>query len=227
MQGRPDSGGDSRDQSGSRHAASLNGTGKTPPASQRSAIPRAGQSSAKPRVSSQLETPRVAHTRRKVARPRKKRFVFLGCLVVFCALFILCGIIASTNLIKALNASSGAATTAAHFLSSLASLDYTQAYKDLSPDITNQLPQDQFIQQGQTADSRYGAIKTYSEVPDSATSQDNKQSFRYTITRTQQGPPTYQNPYEIRIILQSGPDGSTWKIKEYSSALFTPPPLKN
>jgi len=67
MQGRPDSGGDSRDQSGSRHAASLNGTGKTPPASQRSAIPRAGQSSAKPRVSSQLETPRVAHTRRKVA----------------------------------------------------------------------------------------------------------------------------------------------------------------
>lgn len=227
MQGRPDSGGDSRDQAGSRHAASLNGTGKAPSGSQRPAISRPSQSPATPRINSPLETPDVTRTRRKASRPLKKRWVFLGCVVVLCALFILCGVVSGTHLLSALNASSGPATTAADFLSALASHDYPQAYKDLGSDITNQLPQDQFVQQAQSADSRYGTIKNYVEVPSSATSQDNQQSFHYTITRAPQGPLAYQNPYDISIVLQSGPDGSIWKIKEYSPDLFTPPALKN
>ena len=120
-----------------------------------------------------------------------------------------------TNFLNGLNVSSSAASTAGDFMTSLSSQNYTQAYKDLGASITIQMAQDDFIQKAQNDDRCYGQITRVSEVPNSATSQDNSQSYNYDITRSK-----LNKSYQLRLTLQQDQEGTAnWKIMDYGNDL--------
>jgi hypothetical protein len=147
---------------------------------------------------------------------RRNFFVLLGIFAL--SALLACGIgYAVFNYVTGLSASSGAATTANHFLNALSNRNYDQAYNDLDPTITLQLTQDAFTQEAEYTDRCFGPVETYTEIPNSATVQGNGtiQSYTYSVTRSKVG-----KPYQFHLTLQQNPNTpSDWKISSYGDSL--------
>lgn len=209
MQGRPGRGNEPGDRPSARRIASSNGTGKQP------SIPQRPPGMA--RVSRPPAQTRVARPQREAAEPARsrRRLIIVAGVLTAIALFACMGSYALYNVFNGINASAGAATTAGNFLSALSSRNYDQAYQYLGPAITLSLQKDQFTQQAQKLDSCYGAIKDYTEVQGSATSQGSNQSYSYTITREK-----LAKTYDLRLTFQQDQyDQNTWKITDYGGNL--------
>lgn len=208
MQGQS---GEHQDTPGGRQLPSLNGTGKHRP------LP--ARPPGLPRVDAPPPRTRISRPHRKISSPkpiRRNAFILISIFIV-CTLFA-CGIgYAAFNYVNGLTASSGAATKANDFLHALSTRNYGQAYQDLDPAITLQLSQDQFKQQAQSIDRCFGPVTNYTEVPDSATAQENGNtlSYTYSITRGK-----LSKPYSFRLTLQQNADRSgDWKISSYGDSL--------
>jgi hypothetical protein len=218
MQEQPGSGGESSERpSGRQPIASLNGTSKHRAIPQRPpGMPRVDQPPNMPRVSPPPATPRVARPKRQAPQPKslRKQLLLIGSLFLICAILACAGGFIATNVINGINTSSGAATTATDFLTSLSKQNYAQSYKDLGAAITLQLSQDDFTKRAQSDDRCFGQITNYSEVPDSAQHQDNSQSYTYNITRSK-----ISKPYQMHITLQQDSEGNNWKITDYGKDL--------
>jgi hypothetical protein len=196
---------------GGRRLPPLNGTGKHRPLPPRPP--------GLPRVDAPPPTPRVARPQRKTSSPKRIRrnaFILVGVFIV-CAL-LACGIgYAAFNYVTGLTASSGAVTTANDFLTALSTRNYEQAYQDLDPAITLQLSEDEFKQQAQSNDRCFGPVTNYTEVPDSATAQENGNTLSYTYSLTRG---KVSKPYQLRLTLQQNPDRpGDWKISSYGDSL--------
>ncbi|MBA2394966.1 MAG: hypothetical protein H0V70_19740 [Ktedonobacteraceae bacterium] len=209
MQGRPGGGYEPGDRPSARRIASSNGTGKQP------AIPQRPPGMA--RVNRPSTIPRVARPQRKAAEPGKSRrglLIVAGVLAIV-AVFVCIGSYALYNLFNGISASAGAATTAGSFLTALSSHNYDQAYQSLGPAITLSMQKDQFTQQAQSLDRCYGVVKNYTEIQGSATTQNNNQSYSYTITREK-----LAHTYVMRLTVQQDQyDPNTWKITDYGGNL--------
>jgi hypothetical protein len=157
-------------------------------------------------------TPRVARPQREATPPKKirRRIIILGSIFASAAI-IACvlGILLASGMLQ----SSGPATTFSDFFGAISSNNYEQAYQDLGPAITIQLNQQEFTKQAQDLDQLYGPITDYQEVANSATVQDNSQSYTFTIRRSK-----LKNSYNLRIALQQDPSGD-WKIVDYGTSL--------
>lgn len=196
----------SGDRSSRQSIAASNGTGKQHTAPRR---PPGLTRVAHPPV-----TPRVPRPKRQAPPPgswRRRLLILLGA-------FILCGLLAwgigyaLVNIFIGINSSSGAAQTAADFLSAVSSQNYDQAYKDLDASITVQLMPEVFTQQAKQDDRCFGTVTGFSEVEGSATTQDNNtQSFTYNITRTK-----LSKPYQLKLTLQKDNTGD-WNITSYGN----------
>ncbi len=205
MQGRQSQGNDS--------LASANGTGR-----KQRTIPQRPPGMS--RIDQPPATPRVARPQRQAPRPTnwRRRLLLLG------GAFVVCGLLAwgigyaLFNFIAGINASAGAATTASDFLNNLANRNYDQAYRDLDATITVQVSSDEFQQQAQNDDHCYGSVTNYTELEGSATTQDNTQSYSYTITRSK-----LSKPYQLHLTLQQDNYGD-WKITSYGNDLGPQPP---
>ncbi|GCF07902.1 NTF2-like N-terminal transpeptidase domain-containing protein [Dictyobacter arantiisoli] len=235
MQGREDQGSESFEKPSTQDIPSLNGTSKhrvlirnpnegtskhqaiqeviSQKTSEQRALPKRPPGMA--RIDTPPEMQRVPRPTREETQPQKlhKRLLILG------GIFIVLAIVASTIgvlLANGLNASAGPSTTAVDFLTALDTRDYTQAYKNLGPAITIRLSQDQFTKQAQAVDACYGAVNNYSEVANSAQSQDNSQSYTYNITREKSNK---KIPYKLQITLQKDQDDGTWKVSDYGNNL--------
>jgi hypothetical protein len=205
MQGRPSQDNEPWDRFNSDRLAAVNGTGK-----QRT-IPQ--RPSTMPRVDTPPATYRVARPKRQSPPPanwRRRLLILLG-------IFIVCGLLAwgigyaVVNFFLAVNASAGAANTASDFLTNLSTQNYNQAFNDLDATITVNLTKDQFSQQALKDDRCYGPITNFTEVANSATSQDNTQSYTYSITRSK-----LTKPYPLQLTLLKDPDGG-WNITSYGN----------
>lgn len=204
MPGRESQGNDSWDRFSSGPLAATNGTGK------QRAIPR--RPSNMPRVERPPQTPRVGRPRREPRQSGKRRLLILGVVFLACALLACVIGFALVNFIQGVSESSGAGNTASDFLNSLATQNYTQAYKDLDATITLQIAPDDFAAQARQDDTCYGTVTTFSEVGGSATtSSDNlTQSFTYTVTRSK------AKPYQLHLTLHKDNYGN-WYITYYGS----------
>src|SRR5260370_13660524 len=158
------------------------------------------------------ETQRVARPQRQTIPPNKvrRRIILLGSVFAIAAI-IACviGILLGRGMLQ----SSGPATTVSDFFDAVSSNNYEQAYQDLGPAITIRLNQQDFTKQAQELDQRYGPITDYKEVANSATNQDNSQSYTFTITRSK-----LTKPYNLRITLQQDLNEG-WKITDYGTSL--------
>lgn len=164
------------------------------------------------RLTAPPDTPRVARPQRQTIAPDKvrRRIIFLGSIfaiaaIIACVIGILLG--------KGMLQSSGPAATVNDFFNAVSSNNYEQAYQDLGPAITIRLNQQDFTKQAQALDQRYGPITDYKEVTNSATSQDNSQSYTFTITRSK-----LTKSYNLRITLQQDLNEG-WKITDYGTSL--------
>ncbi len=207
MQGRQGRGEGPMDRPSEPRLPSLNGTSK------QRAIPQRPPGMA--RLETPPEVPRVPRPQREQTVPGKLRS----------RLLILCAVLASAAVIAGvvgyfvglgLTNSSGPSTVTGDFLLALSNTNYKQAYTDLGPAITISTTQQQFATQAEALDRCYGPVKSYTEVADSATNQDNIQSYTYTITRSK-----LSQPYQLHVRLQqsSQPDDLKWKIIDYGSSL--------
>jgi len=164
------------------------------------------------RLTAPPETPRVARPQRQTIPPNKvrRRIILLGSVFAIAAI-IACviGILLGRGMLQ----SSGPATTVSDFFNAVSSNNYEQAYQDLGPAITIRLNQQDFTKQVQDLDQRYGPITDYKEVANSATNQDNSQSYTFTITRSK-----LTKPYNLRITLQQDLNEG-WKITDYGTSL--------
>ncbi|HZO71390.1 MAG TPA: hypothetical protein VFB60_04255 [Ktedonobacteraceae bacterium] len=207
MQGRQGQGGDPRERASRRPIASLNGTGQHRVPLRPPGIPRVNQPP---------PTPRIARPQREQQPPGKlrRRLLILGSVFVICA--ILAAIIGYVgfNYFGALSASSDAAATTTDFLTALSTSNYDQAYRDLGPTITLNTAPDDFKRRAQSDDLCYGPVKNFSLVPDSATAQDNSQSYTYNIVRSKS-----TKPYQLRLTLQQDKEGAGWKISDFGTDL--------
>ncbi len=160
-------------------------------------------------------TPRVARPQRQPGSPRHWRRQ----LVILAGIFVVCGLLACVigyavvNLLNANSTTSGAATTAADFLSAISSKNYSQAYTDLGAEITVRTTQDEFVQQAQNDDRCYGPVTGYNEIAGSATIQGNTQSYSYTVTRSK-----IAKPYQLHLTLRQDANGN-WTIISYGNDL--------
>ncbi len=194
----------------------LNGTGK-----QRSVTPPQ-----RPRGMTRVEQappePRVARPKREAPKkPGRGLLIFIGVLLACTVLACIFGSLAGSNFLAGIGASSGAATTTNDFLQSLVKRDYESAYKDLGGAITTPLTLEAFEQQAQHDDVCYGAMKNYTEVPNSAVTQGNTQSYTYSMTREKV--PSYQ----LRLTLQQDLEASNiWKVTSYGGDLGPSGPCK-
>ena len=210
MQGRQDSGKEPREWFVSPEPASVNGRGKHP------AIPQ------RPPGMIRVDQP---PPERRVARPkhqapteknRRRRFFWLG------PIFIICGLLAfgigyaAWNLLNAANTASGGAAAAADFLMALSSRSYDEAYSDLGAAITVEITPEEFKQQAINADSCYGPITNYTQVPGSASVDDSThtQSYTYSITRQR-----LKQPYQLRLTLQENTTTEIWAVTSYGNDL--------
>lgn len=164
------------------------------------------------RLTTPPDTPRVARPQRETMPPNqvRRRIIFLG------SIFIIAAIIASVVGIllgRGMLQSSGPASIVNDFFTATSSNNYEQAYQDLGPAITIRLNQQDFTKQAQILDQQYGPITDYKEVANSATNQDNSQSYMFTITRSK-----LTKSYTLRIILQQDPNEG-WKIIDYGTSL--------
>ena len=211
MQERPGRGGGSEDDSYSKHLAALNGlngTGKhhTPPQRPRGMT----------RVEQPPQTPRVARPKRMPPKGFGRGLLILGGILLLCTVgACIFGYSLGSNFLAGLGASSGAATTSTNFLSSVVKHDYESAYTDLGGAVTMQLTLEQFENQAQHDDTCYGFMKSYTEVPNSATTQGNTQSYAYTVTREK-----IPTAYQVRLTLQQDLEASNiWKVTSYGGDL--------
>jgi hypothetical protein len=194
-----------------RYRAALNGTGKHQIPQRPPGIPH---------IEQPPPSRRVARPRRRDAFPIKSRrgFLMLGCIFTIFAVLVCLLSYTVANYIQGLSATSGAVTTANDFLSSLSGPhpNYQQAYNDLGPAITLLYPEQDFQRAAQAADHCFGMITDYREIPNSATVQNNSQSYAYMITRNKPG----VKPYQLRLTLQPDQDAAnTWKITSYGNSL--------
>lgn len=200
---------------GAYRLSELAETGRVP------AVPR------RPRGMSHLDqpppTPRVARPQRQ-RRERKpktwKWWAGAGCISVVALIVVGLLVYGATNFFLAISASSGSATTATDFLSSLESGNYDQAYNDLSASLIAHLNRSDFKQMALADDHCYGQVTNYSEVSGSTvTSADgNVQSYTYTITRSK-----LSKTYRMQLTLQKDDTGA-WDISSYGSDLGPAPP---
>ena len=217
MQERPGRGGESEDDSYSKRLAALNGlngTGKhrTPPQ----------RPPGMTRVQQAPQAPRVARPQRNPpGRFGRGLLILIGILLLCTVGACLFGYSLGSNFLAGIGASSGAATTANDFLSSIVKHDYESAYKDLGGTVTLQLTLEQFQNAAHHDDVCYGFMKTYTEVSNSATTQGNTQSYAYTITREKT--PAYQ----MRLTLQQDIESSNlWKVTSYGGDLGPSTPCR-
>ncbi len=211
MQERPGQGGDSEEDSYSKRLAALNGlngTGKHRSPPQRPP----GMT----RVEQLPQTPRVARPKRQPPKGLGRGLLILGGVLLLCTIgACIFGYSLGSNFLAGLGASSGAATTSNDFLSSIVKRDYESAYKDLGGTVTLQLTLEQFENQAQHDDVCYGFVKSYTEVPNSATVQGNTQSYAYTVTREK-----IPSSYQLRLTLQQDLEASNvWKVTSYGGDL--------
>lgn len=169
-----------------------------------------------PHVEAPPPQPKVARPKHEQVTPevRKRRLIMLVSAVVVCAVlaFFATRIVISVS--NGLSASSGAASTAVDFFNALDSQNYNQAYKDLGPTITLRLTPDIFRQQAQSYDHCFGPVHNYSEVANSATTnQDGSQSYTYSVTRSKS-----PKPFQMRLTLQQDQSGK-WGISDYGNSL--------
>jgi hypothetical protein len=174
-----------------------------------------------PRMETPPSKPKVARPKREQITPevRKRRLLMLASAIVVCAIlaFFATRIVISVS--NGLSASSGAASTAVDFLNALDNQNYNQAYKDLGPTITLRLTPDIFKQQAQSYDHCFGLVQNYSEVANSATTnQDGSQSYTYSVTRSKS-----PKPFQMRLTLQQDQDGK-WGISDYGNNLGSSQP---
>jgi hypothetical protein len=177
-----------------------------------------GQHRSLPRRPSQMQrvkqppvTPRVARPLRPQARQTnwRRRFLIWSAVLVVCAL-LACGIsYAAVNFFAASSASAGSAIAATNFLAAVSSKNYHQAYNDLAAPITVQMTEDAFTETARLEDSCDGPITHYSEVANSAVTQNNSQSFTYTVTRSK-----LTHTYNLQLTLQQDSFGN-WKVSSY------------
>ncbi len=167
------------------------------------------------RLKTPPDTPRIARPQRETVPQIKvrRRIIVLG------SVFAIAAIIACTVgilLARGMLQSSGPASVINDFFNGISSDNYEQAYQDLGPAITLQLNQQDFIKQAQDLDQQYGPITDYQEVANSATNQDNSQSYTFTITRSK-----LKKPYTLHFVLQQDPN-EVWKISNYGTSLGPP-----
>jgi hypothetical protein len=167
------------------------------------------------RVDTPPELPRAPRPQRETIEPKKlhKRLLILG------SIFVVLAIIASVVgyfLASSISSSTGPSTVVTDFLTAINNKDYAQAYKDLGPAITIRLSQEQFAQQAQSVDTCYGAVKDFSEVANSAQTQDDGQTYIYTYTLTRA---QLAKSYNLQITLQKDPDDNSWKVSDYGTGL--------
>lgn len=167
------------------------------------------------RVETPPDMPRVPRPSHKQAPPQKlhKRFLIWGS--GFAVLAIIAGLVGYL-LANGINFAAGPSTTSVDFLTALNNKDYAQAYRDLGPAITIRMSEDQFMKQAQILDSCYGQVQDFSEVANSAKSQDNTMSYMYQLTRTKN---TKSLPYKLQLQLQKDQDDGTWKVTDYGNDL--------
>ncbi len=211
MRERPGRGGESEDDFYSKRLAALNGlngTGKlrTPPQ----------RPPGMNRVEHLPQTPRVARPKRKPPKGLGRGLLILGGVLLLCTIgACLFGYSLGSNFLSSLGATSGAATTANAFLSSVVKHDYEGAYKNLGGAVTMQLTLEQFENQARHDDVCYGAMKSYTEVANSAVVQGNTQSYAYTVAREK-----VPRPYQLRLTLQQDIEASNiWKVTSYGGNL--------
>ncbi len=211
MEGRPGRGEGSEEDYYSKRLAALNGlngTGKHHVPPQRP--PRMS------RVEQLPQTPRVSRPERQQPKKLGRGLFILGGVLLICTI-VACifGYSFGSNFFTSLSASSGAATTANDFLQSVSKRDYEGAYKDLGGAVTMQLTLEQFENNAQHDDTCYGAMKNYTEVPNSAVVQGSVQGYTYTIARDKMS-----TPYQLQLTLQ--PDieaANVWKVTSYGGDL--------
>ena len=211
MQERPGRGEEFEDDSYSKRLAALNGlngTGKHRAPAQRPP--------GMVRVKQPPQTPRVARPKRKPPTGLGRGLLIVGGILLLCTIgACIFGYSLGSNFLAGLGASSGAAATSTDFLSSVVKHDYESAYKDLGSAVTTQLTLEQFENQAQHDDTCYGFMKSYTEVPNSATTQGNTQSYAYTVTREK-----IPTAYQMRLTLQQDIEASNnWKVTNYGGDL--------
>lgn len=200
MQGRQGAGGDSAGQPPKRRSASVNGTGKSHTTPKRLSDTDTGPQPIPRRASRK--------THKALAKKRARGGCFIASILLVCAVIVLI-IVGIVNLAKGIGTSSQPSLVVTDFFTALSESNYTQAYKDLAPTIS----QSQFTQQAQAADHCYGAVTNYQEVADTAKNEGNTQSYAYDVTRKNSA-----QPYRVQITLQLQQD-NTWKISSYGSSL--------
>jgi len=171
------------------------------------------------RVEQPPSAPRVARPKRQTPKRLGRGLLILGGVLLVCTL-VACvfGYSLGSNFLAGLGVSSGAATTANDFLQSIVKRDYEGAYKDLGGAVTMRLTLEDFQTTAQHDDSCYGAIKSYTEVAGSATTQGNAQGYMYTIAREK-----LPGTYNLRLTLQQDMEASNvWKVTSYGSNLGPP-----
>ncbi len=197
----------------SRHRAALNGngTGKS------HAIPK------RPPGMTRIEQPppmqRVARPKPERPAPRRTRrtFMLVGIGLLVCAVLTCIISYVTFNILNGINSSSGSAAAANGFLQALSGPhpNYSQAYSYLGPTITLQHSQQDFATEAAANDRCFGTITNYSEVPNSASVQNDVQSYLYTITRSKAG----SKPYQMQLSLQQDTNSNNWKIISYGNGL--------
>ncbi len=211
MQERPGRGEESEDDSYSKRLAALNGLNGT---GKHRATPQ--RPPGMTRVEQPPQTPRVARPKRKPPKGLGRGLLILGGILLLCTIgACLFGYSLGSNFLAGIGASSGAATTTNDFLSSIVKHDYVSAYKDLGGAVTMQLTLEQFENQAQHDDVCYGYLKSYTEIPNSATTQGNAQSYAYNVTREK-----VPTAYQLRLTLQQDLEASNvWKVTSYGGDL--------
>jgi hypothetical protein len=163
------------------------------------------------RVTQPPTTPRVARPQRRPTRQTnwRRRFLIWGVVLVVCGLFA-CGIsYAAVNYFAGINASAASAVAATDFLSAVSAKNYHQAYNDLAAPITVQMTETNFTETAKLEDQCDGPITHFTEVAGSAVTQNNSQSYTYTITRAK-----LSHTYAMQLTLQQDAFGN-WKVSSY------------
>lgn len=182
-------------------------------------IPQRPPGMTRTRIDQPPTTPRVArpqHQESKMRKPRTARgwAMLFGCSTLALVVIALAAY-GLTNLILAIQAASGPATTSAGFLGNIKDGDYDDAYKALADTLTLQVGSDDFKHMGQADDRCYGQITNYTEIDGSATSVANGtiQSYSYTLTRSK-----LSKPYTLMLTLKKNAAGD-WEITSYGNDL--------
>lgn len=105
----------------------------------------------------------------------------------------------------------GATALAQDFMQAVAIRNYSHAYNDLGPPVSEQMSQTQFVQQAQSEDSCYGSVTAYSSR--TTTTDGNAVQYSYTMKRSK-----LQQSYQLFLTLQQSNSGE-WRIVDYNSTM--------